>query len=93
MFLAFFRILCNNGIILYLHCYCSISLILQFKVRAAGGNGLAVTEVMFLDATLDDFQTFSYEEDPDWTDGLCSCCLEAPVVRLIQVIIVGVYYN
>ena len=52
----------------------------QISIKAAGGNGLAVTEVLLLDASIDNFHTFNYKQEADWTIGLCACCLEVPAV-------------
>lgn len=57
-----------------------LGFIFQVKIKAAKGNGMAITEIMFLDAPMDSFQTYNYEEEQDLSDDQCSCCLEEPVV-------------
>ncbi|XP_033763071.1 uncharacterized protein LOC117344449 isoform X3 [Pecten maximus] len=50
----------------------------QVMLKAAGGGGKAVTEIMFWDGPINEIATLDYYEDPDWTEGLCSCCLIDP---------------
>ena len=46
------------------------------SIKAADGNGVAVTGVMFVNGPLGKLQTYDYIEEPDWTVGLCSCCYD-----------------
>ncbi|CAG2187681.1 unnamed protein product [Mytilus edulis] len=51
----------------------------DISIKAAGGDGLAVTGVMFWDGPEDKIATFTYEEDYDWVAHVCECCLMEPV--------------
>ncbi|XP_071123199.1 uncharacterized protein [Mytilus edulis] len=51
----------------------------HISIKAAGGDGLAITGVMFWDGPEDEIATFTYEEDYDWAAHVCECCLMDPV--------------
>lgn len=47
-------------------------------MRAAGGGGRAVTEILFWDGADNDIATLDFYPDPDWSVGVCDCCLYSP---------------
>ncbi|KAK3612537.1 hypothetical protein CHS0354_024514 [Potamilus streckersoni] len=51
----------------------------ELSIKAADGNGKAVTEIMFLDGDMSLLDTLHFMEGPDWTADVCSCCLNTPV--------------
>ena len=56
----------------------------QVTIKAADGDGRAVTGVTFWDSD-DDFHLYNHIPPPDWTQGQCACCYVDPVVRTIMV--------
>lgn len=66
---------------------------LQISIKAAGGDGLAITGVMFWDGPEDEIATFTYEEDYDWAAHVCECCLMDPVpIVCISCILLCILY-
>ncbi|KAL5015141.1 hypothetical protein ScPMuIL_009411 [Solemya velum] len=48
----------------------------QVNVKAAGGQGKAVTGIMFWDGPEDGIAVFNYLSEDDWTADLCACCTD-----------------
>ncbi|KAL5014713.1 hypothetical protein ScPMuIL_008983 [Solemya velum] len=48
----------------------------QVNVKAAGGEGKAVTGIMFWDGPEDGIAVYNHVPEADWTDDLCACCTE-----------------
>lgn len=57
---------------------------MDIKVTDSDGHG--VTEVLFWDGPRDGISTYDYKPEPDFSEGLCSCCLiDPPSVVMIFV--------
>ena len=52
---------------------------LQVSIKAADGEGVAVTGVMLWDGPIDGIATYDYITEQDWTKNICDCCLEVPI--------------
>ena len=52
---------------------------MQISIKAADGDGIAVTGVMLWDGPADGISTYDYTEEEDWTQTICDCCLENPI--------------
>ncbi|KAL5015119.1 hypothetical protein ScPMuIL_009389 [Solemya velum] len=48
----------------------------QVNVKAAGGEGKAVTGIMFWDGPEDGIAVYNHVPEADWTADLCACCTE-----------------
>ena len=53
--------------------------IFQVSIKAAEGEGVAVTGVMLWDGPIDGIATYDYITEEDWTKNICDCCLEDPI--------------
>lgn len=53
--------------------------IFQVSIKAADGEGVAVTGVMLWDGPIDGIATYDYITEQDWTKNICDCCLEDPI--------------
>ncbi|KAK3609657.1 hypothetical protein CHS0354_035942 [Potamilus streckersoni] len=51
----------------------------QITVKAADGDGMAVTGIMFYDSAEEGIGIYDYMSVQDWAIGVCSCCYENPV--------------
>ncbi|XP_048258717.1 uncharacterized protein LOC124137708 isoform X1 [Haliotis rufescens] len=51
----------------------------KLSIRAAAGDGQAVTSVLFWDGPDDYILDYDYTPTPDWTESVCACCREEPV--------------
>ena len=52
-------------------------------MKAAGGEGIAVTGIMFWDGPEDGIATYNYKEEEDWTKSVAECCL-LDVIPLVK---------
>ncbi|VDI27589.1 Hypothetical predicted protein, partial [Mytilus galloprovincialis] len=51
----------------------------QISVKAADGEGIAVTGIMLWDGPEEEIATYDYLDTEDWTQSICDCCLQNPV--------------
>ncbi|XP_046562952.1 uncharacterized protein LOC124271845 [Haliotis rubra] len=51
----------------------------KLSIRAAAGDGQAVTTVLFWDGPDDYILDYDYTPSPDWTESICACCRVEPV--------------
>ncbi|XP_046574117.1 uncharacterized protein LOC124282192 [Haliotis rubra] len=50
----------------------------KLSIRAAAGDGQAVTSVLFWDGPDDYILEYDYTPVPDWTESICACCRVEP---------------